>query len=402
MTEPRWWRGVVKRLRRAPQASIPLLQLTAAATLAWFIALQIGTHGEPFFAPISAVVALSSPLGERGSNAIRLLLGVMVGIIAGELTVLVLGEGYGRLALAVFVGMAMARALRGPRLVRVQAAAAAILTVTASGGEAGLHRLADALVGAGVALVFSQVLLSPEPVSLVRRASADSLAKIGAALADVARALEAGDLDQADEATLSLRGLRDQLTELARLRSASRRVARRSAIWRGRIEPVVQESENAGHLDLLASSCVFFARSVADRRVLDQSSVCEALAPLIDELARQVSAMGNDPGDRAIRQGAADQALEAGRSIIGLSGKGAEMTTMLAAARVVSLDVVTVAGVDPEDAADALRTDTERSDGAPKVPAPPGVPRYPFAINPRLPRRPELLRRRRPPSDDAG
>jgi uncharacterized membrane protein YgaE (UPF0421/DUF939 family) len=119
------------------------------------IALQFGGHDEPFFAPISAIVALSSPLGERGSNAVKLLAGVLVGIGAGELTVLILGGGYGRLALATFVAMAVAQAFGGPRLVTVQAAAGAILTVAAADGEAGVHRLIDAVIAAGVALVFS-------------------------------------------------------------------------------------------------------------------------------------------------------------------------------------------------------------------------------------------------------
>jgi uncharacterized membrane protein YgaE (UPF0421/DUF939 family) len=51
-----------------------------------------------------------------------------------------------------------------------QTATASILTVAVAGGEAGTQRLADALIGAGVALVFSKFLFSPNPVLLVRRA----------------------------------------------------------------------------------------------------------------------------------------------------------------------------------------------------------------------------------------
>jgi uncharacterized membrane protein YgaE (UPF0421/DUF939 family) len=58
-----------------------------------------------------------------------------------------------------------------------QAAAGAILTVAVANGEAGTQRL----VGVGVALLFTQVLFSPEPLALLRRAEA-------AALADMAEA----------------------------------------------------------------------------------------------------------------------------------------------------------------------------------------------------------------------
>ena len=43
-------------------------------------------------------------------------------------------------------------------------------------GEAGFQRLVDALIGAGVALVFTQIRFSPEPVALLRRAEAAALA----------------------------------------------------------------------------------------------------------------------------------------------------------------------------------------------------------------------------------
>jgi len=129
----------------------------------------VGNH-EPFFAPIAAAIGLNAARGERGRHAVRLLLGVVVGVIAGELTIAALGGGYGSLALAVFAATAVARALGGARIVIAQAAAGAILTVAVANGEAGTQRLVDALIGVGVALLFTQVLSSPEPLALLRRA----------------------------------------------------------------------------------------------------------------------------------------------------------------------------------------------------------------------------------------
>ena len=156
--------------RRTAGAAWPLLQGTAAATVAWIAAKHVALHSEPFFAPIAAVIGLNAPFRERGSNTLRLLLGVFVGIIVAELALLVLGAGYGRLALATFVAMAVARALGGARIVIGQAAASAILTLATADGKYGLHRIGDAMIGATIALGFSQVLFSPEPIGLVRRA----------------------------------------------------------------------------------------------------------------------------------------------------------------------------------------------------------------------------------------
>jgi uncharacterized membrane protein YgaE (UPF0421/DUF939 family) len=66
---------------------------TTAATAAWVIARRLGDHPDPFFAPIAAVVALNASRGERSSNAVRLLVGVVVGIVAGELAIGFLGAG---------------------------------------------------------------------------------------------------------------------------------------------------------------------------------------------------------------------------------------------------------------------------------------------------------------------
>ena len=71
-----------------------------------------------------------------------------------------------------------------------------------------------------------------------------------------AQALEHDDDDVAEQAMSHLRTLRDRLSELGRTRAASGRVARRSAVWRSQIAPVVRETEDAGRLDLLGGSCL--------------------------------------------------------------------------------------------------------------------------------------------------
>lgn len=388
--------AVAAWVRQVPRAMVPLLQVTVAATVAWVIALQFGGHSEPFFAPMSVVVALSSPLGERGSNAVRLVAGVMIGIVVGELTVLVLGGGFGRIALATFSGMALARLLGGPRLVMVQAAAGAILTVAAADGEAGLHRLIDAAIGAAVVLVFSQVLLSPEPVRLVRRAAADALSRMAAAVHLIAAALAERDAERSDAAITALRTGRDGLAELARVQKASGRVARHSAIWRSRIEPVVRENENVGHLDLLDASCLVLARAVAAEAIVDaEPGECDPIATCIDRLARALTAMAGDLGDRAMRQAAADEALAVARDLDGIDARRTDhpVAPLLVAVRLVALDVMIVAGVPPAEAEDAVRQGT----GELEVPHPPGTPRMPFATPARLQRRRRRRRRGRSP-----
>lgn len=374
MTLRSGWSTIRRHARRTASWIAPQALLTAAATAAWVIARLFGGHDDPFFAPIAVVVALSSPLGERGANAARLLLGVLLGIATGELTVLVLGGGYGRLALATFAAMTLARLIGGPRLVMVQAAAGAILTVASADGQAGFHRLVDGAIGAGVALFCSQVLLSPEPVGLVRRAAADALAGIAEAMALIARALQSHDVGLAEDALEMLRAVRDRLVEVARVRKAGHRVAKRSALWRSQRGPVVQETENAGQLDLLSADCLLLARTIAGRDP-DTIRSCAPLAPHVLALAGAVEAMAADPGDRVVRQAAADDALDVARAMWRSGAPEGEVAAAAAiAVKMATVDVMVVAGVDPDDARAAVQAGT----GEFRVPAPPRAPRLPF------------------------
>lgn len=349
-----------------------LLQRTAAATVAWVVALYVVRSPDPFFAPISAVIALDAPLGERGVRALRLLLGVVVGIAVGEVVAVTLGSGFAALAVATFSAMAVARALGGAPIIVSQAAGSAILAVTVVDSGFGVSRLLDALIGGGVALVFSQVIFSPEPVRLLRSAEAAALRGMADGLGMAAEGAE-GDDEQAERAVTQLRELRDRLAELARLRQAGPRVARHSAIWRSQIAPVVQESEQAGHLDLLGGSCVLLARVAAAMAPPAQAT----LAPALREFADILTDLANGLGERSTRQSAADRALETVRALVSDEHAVTPLTREgIMAARMVAADIMAFAGVDPDDAIVAARDGS----GGFNIPAPAPTPRLPFRL----------------------
>lgn len=379
----RWMTNASSALRRAASRAAErvrpdawkLLQQAVAATVAWVLASYVVDHREPFFAPIAAVVALNAPLGERGGNALRLLEGVVIGIVCGELALAALDETTIALFLATLTCIATVRALGGSLLAIAQGAAAAILTVAFGDSEVGPDRLIDTLIGGGVALVFSQVLFTPEPVRLLRHAEAGALAKVANALDLTARAVEEYDRDLAERAIGSLRDLRDQLAELGRTRDASRRVARRSAAWRSQQDPVVQENENAGQLDLLGGSALMVVRTAT----VAEGDERGVLAPVIRELAAQVRDLARNPGDRGVRQRAADGVLNAARRLgsddrVHGADPGSTLAATLIAVRGVALDTMVFAGVDADEAMDAVRRDDADLD----VPTPPDAPRIPF------------------------
>lgn len=320
-----------------------LLQGVAAATAAWVIAERAAGHNDPFFAPIAAVIALGFAQGERGLSAVRLVAGVGIGVTAGEIGVAVLGSGYESLALATLAALVVTRSLHANRLVRNQAAASAILTVAVADGQAGLNRIIDVLIGAGVALLFSQVLFSPEPVTLLSRAEAAALKGMGNGLEATGQALERGDGRLGAEVTARLRDVGDQLRELERVRQASIPVARHSLLWRSRMSSTAQVKENAGHLELLGASCLMLMRAAIDVGPPERP----VLAPRLRQLAQALTALATDPGDSQVRQRAVDLALDADRHLVrDEAPPQVAMASAVASLRMVVLDIMVFAGVD--------------------------------------------------------
>jgi uncharacterized membrane protein YgaE (UPF0421/DUF939 family) len=339
-------------VRRTAADAWPLLQGTAAATAAWGIAKYVLDHEQPFFAPIAALVALNTSLGERGLNAVRLVQGVILGIVVGEVTLAALAGGYGSMAVAIFAATALARALGGTRIVIAQAAVSAILIIALADAEAGIERLTDALIGAGVALVFSQLLFSPEPVALLRRAEAAVLERLARGLALTARALKQDDDELATQAIVALRELPDDVTELRRMRRASGRVARRTLVWRAHRALVVRESENADHLDLLGSSCLMLARVAPSLTPSER----HALEPSVRDLSEVLATLAGALGDRETRQRAADRSLEVVGEIARTEAPpDSTLAVAIMGVRMVATDLMVFSGVDLGDAVEAVR-----------------------------------------------
>ena len=72
-------------LARLRENLFPVVQTAGAAALAWLLANVLLGHSSPVFAPIAAIVALGATRGQRARRAIELMLGVALGITAGDL-----------------------------------------------------------------------------------------------------------------------------------------------------------------------------------------------------------------------------------------------------------------------------------------------------------------------------
>ena len=205
-----------------------------AAALAWIVSVGLFGHHRPVFAAVSAIVCLAPGLPNHGRQAVGLILGVATGILVGELALL-LPDTYPllRVSFVAFFAILVAAGYGLAPVVPIQSGVSAVLVLALGPASAGTVRLLDVIAGTGIGLLFSQVLLTPDPVRLLDDAAADLLARLRAAFGAAATALDAGDAARAQAAVESFSGAHTSLAALTGAIDTARSAARWSL--RGRL-----------------------------------------------------------------------------------------------------------------------------------------------------------------------
>jgi uncharacterized membrane protein YgaE (UPF0421/DUF939 family) len=236
-----------------------LVQAAVAAGISWELALGLPNHGQPFFAPIAAAIALGAERGTRGRQAIRMMTGVSVGIVIGALVLAVAGAGWWQIILATLLALLVTTGAGASQMVRNQAAASAILIVALHrpGSHLALQRLEDALIGGAVAVVVARFLLPIDPIPPVRDEARNLREQLAGALDDAAQALAEGDREQADEAVKRIWSIDDHALAQALLtaRDVTRAAPRR--------RPMRRRAEKLGELYRELEASVFDAHAIA-------------------------------------------------------------------------------------------------------------------------------------------
>ncbi|MFZ3562760.1 FUSC family protein [Streptomyces sp. BH097] len=327
----------------------PVLQQATAAAVSWWIGRNAFDHHAPLFAPIATLVALNTPVGGRGTNAVRVLSGVIAGVVVGQLALRFLGHDAPSLGVAVLCALLVALLIDTERITMAQAAVGAVISV-ASGQQAGIDRVLDALLGAGVALLFSQLLFPAHPLALLRRAETATLAGLGRALILTARALDESEEERDAPPWEELRPVYTLLNDLGGTRDDAIAVARRTLLWRGRREPVAREIATTKYLDLLGNSCLTLIRGAS---ALDTEHR-QAFAHTVRGLSETLKALAAAPADHAVRLHATKRTLGIVRSTPKPDEGPALPVAVWEGVQLVAADILVFAGVDANEAARAL------------------------------------------------
>jgi uncharacterized membrane protein YgaE (UPF0421/DUF939 family) len=274
----------------------PVLQTAAAAVVAWYLALLLLPDQRPAFASIAAVVCLGASYGQRGERTVQLIGGVVLGITLADLIVQVIGVGGPQIGVMVLLAMTAARAVGGGELLVSEAAVSAILLVTldpSSSDGFSPHRMIEAALGGGVALVVSAVIFPPDPVLEVGRAAQSVFAGLARALEHESR-----DHDEAEGALTAARRLDPFVRELEESLGRGQETLRLAPPRRAAREPLDRYARSVEQLDLAVRDTRVLARH-AVRSLRAHDDVPPELPSAIRELVLAVWELAgayDDPG----------------------------------------------------------------------------------------------------------
>jgi uncharacterized membrane protein YgaE (UPF0421/DUF939 family) len=352
----RWLSDAVTRLRAGWR---PVVEATAAATIAWLIATKLLDHPQPFFAPAAALIVLGQARGERTLRAVEVVLGVAGGVLVADVVAQALGP---RTTVTVFilivVTMTVAVAIGASTIFRVQMAVSAlyVAVVTPPTGAVVPFRFFDALVGGGVALVANQLARPRNPLEHVARDANEIFEEVAAVMEESAAALEQRDEAAARAALTRARGADAKVDQLRGTVSAAREALWTDVHRRRRLRRVGTVAEAAAHLDYLVRNVRVLARAVVVLARTPQESpeqLPAALRALADAVRCEGRAMAADlTGDDDTAQRNADEAehkaLEALRVARQVLGPAASLAVVMVVGQLRSstIDLLRAAGGD--------------------------------------------------------
>ncbi|MGK8361571.1 FUSC family protein [Corynebacterium amycolatum] len=281
-----------------------IVQATLAAGLAYWFALEVLGHPNPFFAPMAAFISLNvMTAGPRLKHSVELVLGASLGVGIGDVIISILGSGIWQLTVGVFVAMVIGVFVgRGPLVVNQAASSAVLIATIIPPGTAGsYYRMIDALVG-GVVGIIVLMILPRSPLAGARRKVAKVLDMGADVLYDIGIGMKEGDTDRIRTALSVVRSMQAQVSLMDRtVADAGEQVRISPLLWRSRdrihsLSRMVHPVDNA-----MRNIRVLARRAITAREDhIDFSSELCALVLGVSEGTRLVSHVLDD--EAAVRR----------------------------------------------------------------------------------------------------
>lgn len=342
---------------RAPM----IIRLSLGTSIAWLVATVAVGHVQPFFAPVAAALTIAAGIGQRRSVVVELVVGVSVGILAGEVLITLIGRGTWQIALVVALAVTAASLLGLKGMALMQAATSAILIAAvlppAATGNPAVARFVDALIGGVVGLVMTAIVPA-NPLRDLDREIQKVLRGLASILDQVADAMRLKDAGVAWTALQEARALQPTLEGLTAISSSATEVSQISPLrWSQR-----------EHVRLYTSSVYDIDNAVRDARVLARRVTSmlrhnevppDGMQDAVASLAEAVRIYGGDLQEYERFDEAKDRLVEAARSATrALSGSGTlNASAVVAQIRSLAADLLFASGWTAADVDQWLQLD---------------------------------------------
>ncbi|MBW0017587.1 MAG: aromatic acid exporter family protein [Mycobacterium sp.] len=260
--------NTLEGLQRVRGVWFPIVQTSATAGLAWYVAHDALDHPQPFFAPVAAAVCLSASNVLRAQRAIQMIIGVALGIAIGAAVQHIMGTGAVPIAVAALFALCAAvflgRGYIGQGLMFVnQTTVSAVLVLALFRNGVSFERLADALIGGGLAMFVAVVLFPANPLTVLGNARAGVLHALYGVLCRTADFAAGRKAAPRDWPLSAVDPVHDQLGALIQARTTARQVVLVAPRRWGLRRSVHGADHQALHVALLAGSVLQLARAVA-------------------------------------------------------------------------------------------------------------------------------------------
>ncbi|MFT4218244.1 MAG: FUSC family protein [Micropruina sp.] len=360
--------GLRQGLRRMRGSLVPILTAGIAAWIAFLIAHEVLGHPTPFFAPIASWICLGFTYNRVPRKVLEIGGGVALGVAIGELILANLGAGGWQLALGLPVAALIARVLDRGDLFTIQAGVNAMVvvgmgTVLSQMTGAGPSRLVDAVIGSGVALLFT-LLFPGDIVYRPRRYVANLLSELATAYTMLGEGLRQGNRERLRDAHAQLRGIQGMVEDTRTVWQSSSDIIGISPTMR-RHRPQVDE---LGRQLELGTRAVHTTELLLrqSRGVVDERGSLPIIAGLMDDTAAALHAMSGSVRHWNTPQRARKLAIElAAKCAPGAAGiTDWRRDVLLSVMRSVAIDLLQMTGLSRIEARVHL-PDTEREVGNP-------------------------------------
>ncbi|NUU16642.1 aromatic acid exporter family protein [Cellulomonas humilata] len=342
---------------RVRAAWFPILQASVAAAISFAIAKYAVGHPYPFFAPVSAWIALGFTTDRSVRRVAELAVGVAIGVGLGDLLVHLIGNGPWQVAVVLFVAAILARFLDRGGMLTTQAGVQALVIVGlpaigATGGPLG--RWIDAAIGGAVALAVA--LLTPrDPRRHLRVLARAAVEDLAAVLRLLASGLRTGSTADVQDALVRGRASQPALDEWSETATSAGELARVSPTLRKYRAELAGLGGNAVLIDRAMRNARVLARrsrSTVDAQSHDLTTIAaqvEDTARATDELAAALGS-GRDPERARAQLLAVSRSLDPFR----LAASDWQVQSLVLLHRSLVVDLLEAAGVDPQAARDSL------------------------------------------------